>query len=395
MKPILILSMLLALLLSACGINSATGSTGPTTSPVPNTPTLDGTRWRLIAFGNGTPINQQRASINFQAGRMGGNAGCNGFGADYTQTGETLNIGPIVQTEMACEPEIMKVESELTAALSKSVRFSLVNTQLQLFDASNTLLATFAPEANNALIDVIWEIRAVIDEQGNIVALTPGSNASLEFNADGMVNGFTGCNNLSGSYTLNDTQLTFGPLASTKRACVEPAANQQEQQILAALGKVSALRQQGNLLTLLASDGSTLIELTVLANAPQPSPSPVPPGSTGSSQTTNIEAIWRWVETRNSDGTLITVADPQRYTVTFGPNGVLGLQADCNSVGGSYTHNDPQISLQLGPSTMIGCPEDSQVDLFLRDIGSVDTVALNGNQLVLRTPAGVEMVFER
>ena len=51
--------------------------------------------------------------------------------------------------------------------------------------------------------------------------ITPKSSKdfSLTFNADKTVNGTTDCNNFSGTYSIEDGQITFGPFMSTLMAC--------------------------------------------------------------------------------------------------------------------------------------------------------------------------------
>ena len=42
---------------------------------------------------------------------------------------------------------------------------------------------------------------------------------TISLSGDGTVQGNAGCNTFSGSYTVDGSNLTFGPLASTKMAC--------------------------------------------------------------------------------------------------------------------------------------------------------------------------------
>lgn len=60
--------------------------------------------------------------------------------------------------------------------------------------------------------------------------LVPGGEPlTLMFAADeARVSGYGGCNQFSGPYTQNGASLRFGPLLSTRRACLEPALNTQE-----------------------------------------------------------------------------------------------------------------------------------------------------------------------
>jgi heat shock protein HslJ len=62
---------------------------------------------------------------------------------------------------------------------------------------------------------------------------------SITFNDDGSVTGTTGCNSFNGEVTIEGTELTFGPLATTRMACVDPAASEQEQAFLVAMESVT------------------------------------------------------------------------------------------------------------------------------------------------------------
>jgi heat shock protein HslJ len=65
-----------------------------------------------------------------------------------------------------------------------------------------------------------------------------GAGARLSFDSGGNVSGSTGCNSISGSYALDGSALTFGPLATTRMAC-EDALMVQEVAVLEALSGVS------------------------------------------------------------------------------------------------------------------------------------------------------------
>ena len=108
-----------------------------------------------------------------------------------------------------------------------------------------------------------------------------------------------------------------------------------------------------------------------------------------------VGPTWRWLRSAYGDDTVTTVVDPNRYTVQFRADGSLAIRADCNSVGGTYTQQDSSLTIQLGPSTLVGCPADSQADTFMRDLSNVATFVMVGDNLVLnlRADAG-NMYFE-
>ncbi len=87
-----------------------------------------------------------------------------------------------------------------------------------------------------------------------------GTDITLAFGAAGAVVGSAGCNRYQGQYCLGaDDSLRFGPLASTRMMCSEPAGvMEQEYAYLGALEKVRIQRQLGGNLELHTADGTKL-----------------------------------------------------------------------------------------------------------------------------------------
>jgi heat shock protein HslJ len=67
------------------------------------------------------------------------------------------------------------------------------------------------------------------------VAALPNVEATLEFPEAGKVAGRASCNRFFGTVELSGESIKFGPLASTKMACIDDATNAQEVKYLQAL----------------------------------------------------------------------------------------------------------------------------------------------------------------
>lgn len=107
-----------------------------------NTEKLDGSQWRLISLnGKELPANIE-ITLEFKDGRIGGKGACNGYGADYTQKGSKLEIGPAVSTMMYCEG-VMDIETEHFKAFGEVVSFSLAGEKLYLLSAAGEQLLVF------------------------------------------------------------------------------------------------------------------------------------------------------------------------------------------------------------------------------------------------------------
>ncbi|MBV6397529.1 MAG: hypothetical protein HFACDABA_03143 [Anaerolineales bacterium] len=88
----------------------------------------------------------------------------------------------------------------------------------------------------------------------------PGVDTSITFGTDGQVNGNVGCNLFGGGYEISGTQITFAPLRSTRMACMD-AVGEQENAILAAFAETANFSLDGDLLTIVSADGSSLVTL--------------------------------------------------------------------------------------------------------------------------------------
>jgi heat shock protein HslJ len=112
-----LLALAASLVLAACGSASATPK--PTFGPV----TLEGTDWRLISYMSPTGTNYTvpmsvTPTAKFAGGQFSGFAGCNTFSGPFTQDGDTVKIGPLAGTQMACQEPLLGVELAYTQALA-------------------------------------------------------------------------------------------------------------------------------------------------------------------------------------------------------------------------------------------------------------------------------------
>jgi heat shock protein HslJ len=90
---------------------------------------------------------------------------------------------------------------------------------------------------------------------------------------------------------------------------------------------------------------------------------------------------------------VVPVADQARYTITFNDDGTFQAQADCNTVGGSYTTSGNSMTIQPGPSTLVACPADSYGDAFVAALGQVATFAVGHSVLTLTLSDGSSLTF--
>jgi heat shock protein HslJ len=90
---------------------------------------------------------------------------------------------------------------------------------------------------------------------GSEASLVAGTTITLKFGEDGRASGSSGCNSYGGTYQVRGDNISFGRLISTKRACLDQNANQQESRFLSALEAANRFRLTSNRLTILSDRG--------------------------------------------------------------------------------------------------------------------------------------------
>jgi heat shock protein HslJ len=106
-----------------------------------------------------------------------------------------------------------------------------------------------------------------------------------------------------------------------------------------------------------------------------------------------INITWAWEKRDNSDGSnVLTVPNPPNYTLLFNEDGSFAATIDCNSASGGYaTDGSGGIFMELGPSTMVACPEESLANDMMGIFGGAVqdyTLEENGTVLKLNWAAG-------
>jgi heat shock protein HslJ len=112
-----------------------------------------------------------------------------------------------------------------------------------------------------ALAGTEWRLVS-IGPAGGEASLVAGTSVTLKFGEDGRASGSTGCNAYSGTYEVRGDTLSFGRLISTRRACLDQNANQQEQRFIAALEAANRFRLASNRLTIFSDRNRTVLSFT-------------------------------------------------------------------------------------------------------------------------------------
>jgi len=227
---------------------------------------LQGTLWKLDTYHNSSGeqaavLPDTEITLELQDGQVGGSAGCNHYFAAYQLAGDQLTLGPVASTEMACSQDIDMQEVQYLGALAQVVSYRISGEQLQLLNQAGSTLLTFSVLNPAPLTGTAWQVEGFNNGQGGFVSLLAGTELTALF-ADGLVAGMAGCNQYNASYTVDGTQITFGPAATTRMFCAEPqGVMEQESAFLAALTSAVRFEIKGDVLTLSNGDGARMATL--------------------------------------------------------------------------------------------------------------------------------------
>ena len=103
---------------------------------------LPGTSWVLENIA-GTPVVERgRATLEFaESGRASGNGSCNRFSGVATIAGDSLSLGPLMSTKMACVEEALTAqETRYLGALESARRYAVAGDTLRIFGADGSEL---------------------------------------------------------------------------------------------------------------------------------------------------------------------------------------------------------------------------------------------------------------
>jgi len=219
---------------------------------------LPGTSWTLLRIGEDSATGD--VSLKFEDDRVSGNASCNNYFGSYTLEGDSLSLGPLGSTLMACEN--MEQETAYLKALSEVRAVQIADGQLILTDEYGNARLVFVPMQHASLEGTIWVLTGW-NTGSAISSVVLDTEITLEL-TEGQASGSAGCNHYFSSYTLADAKITFGVVGSTEMYCMEPdGVMAQEVGVLKALGLAASYEIERDNLVLYNADGTRLLTFTV------------------------------------------------------------------------------------------------------------------------------------
>ena len=99
-----------------------------------------------------------------------------------------------------------------------------------------------------------------------------------------------------------------------------------------------------------------------------------------------VDITWKLETVAHVGSALVTVPNPDQYTVRFETNGTLSVRADCNTCTGRYVLDGSTVSIGNLACTLIACPTPGVDTLFTSGLQNAKTVTVSNNNLIMTGP---------
>jgi heat shock protein HslJ len=246
MRMIALAGASLLLALTACGNESGAGAVLTGKSYLSTAVTENGQPKQLAP--------KTRVRLQFtDDGRLVADVGCNSMQSKVSTSGGKLTLkGELASTAMGCPGPQQGQDAWLSKILSGEPTWTLDGSKLEVTGGSTTisLLDRETAEPDVALDGTKWSLSTVIT--GETASHQAGSEqAWLTLNGE-RITGSTGCNDFQGTVARATGTLTFGELATTRRACAGDAAKLETTLLNGLKGEVT-YKVDGNTLQLRSS----------------------------------------------------------------------------------------------------------------------------------------------
>jgi heat shock protein HslJ len=252
---------LAGLTLAACGSDDD-GAAAPDSPGAPSAADLSGRGFVSSDVTGYDLVEGSEITMTFLDDAVSVNAGCNTMNGGFEITDGSFVADQFAMTMMACDDALMEQDTWLSEFLSSSPSISLDGSTLRFTDDEVTLTLDEIEPA--ALVGTIWTVTGTVANEG-VSSVPADATASMTIADDGTVAVETGCNTGSGSVEVGDDTLTFGPIATTLRACADEAVNQLEAAVLAVLQGEVSYTIDGSNLSLRSGEGADAIGLELTA----------------------------------------------------------------------------------------------------------------------------------
>jgi heat shock protein HslJ len=181
-------------------------------------------------------------TVGFDGDRISTFAGCNhGSGTADLAGGHIAT--QLASTMMACPPPLGDADYWVSTFFGAGPSWSLDGDTLTLKTAGTTvtLQDRKVVDPDRPLTGTTWQVQSLVSSEAvSTSAALEQSKPTLTIAGDGTATGSTGCNRFNGHAQITGSTIEFGPLVTTKVACVGEIGEVEQAVLRVLSGKVEA-----------------------------------------------------------------------------------------------------------------------------------------------------------
>ena len=252
----------------ACGWNDDVDSRTATAGLPSTLADLEAREWVLDRADSSLAVDDDNAvTLAVDGDTVSGRAPCNAYqGAFELGDDDSVDIGPLALTRMACPGSAMDAEDEFVAAL-EAVDHVEVDVdedgrddedRMTLTGPDDLRLAFRSYDAEELLVGT-WDVLSIASGD-SIDSVVVGTAPTVTFAEGGDLAVEAGCNVAGSSWELDGDELTIDTPVSTMMACDDPpGVMEQETALLQALASAARVEITPDTLTILDADGKIAV----------------------------------------------------------------------------------------------------------------------------------------
>lgn len=160
-------------------------------------------------------------------------AACNSLGGSFLFEDGVMNVQEMSMTEMGCAQDLMDQDDWFVAFWGAQPSLSLNGDLLTVSDGTHTFhfRDSEVVTPNMPLEDVTWVIDTFIEDDA-ASTFSLDVSPSVEFRSDGTISLYTGCNDGTGTYSLDGNMILVSMEWYTEAGCADDNSQEAEAHIV-------------------------------------------------------------------------------------------------------------------------------------------------------------------
>jgi heat shock protein HslJ len=161
-------------------------------------------------------------TVGFDGDRISTFAGCN-HASGTANLADGRIVTQLASTMMACPPPLGDADAWVSKFFEAGPSWSLTGDTLTLKTATTTVTMQDKKvvDPDRPLTGTTWQVQSLVSPEAvSTSAALEQSKPTLTIAADGTAAGSTGCNRFNGHAEITGTTIEFGPLVTTRMACI-------------------------------------------------------------------------------------------------------------------------------------------------------------------------------